>query len=327
MISRRPSSWAGRKNKIAWRRWKSTTNCPWQRIGRLTQSKYLTRPRFWALLSAICSFHPFFAFFGRPVNLYEQQQNNTDFFANDFGGPSNRNNNNTNNNGNFDAFSSINDFGNDNAAYLQQQQTGFNNPYLQFQQQQQLAQQQAQQLLMQQQFAQQQAQQQQQLAFMNMNNPYQQQMMPQMTGSPAIGSNNPFSAFAQKPAMTGMNSFNSGAGLNGLNNSNTNNNSANNPLGELAFLQNAMTPTTNQPVSLHCPYILSLAFVQLEHVELTTSLFCHFFSRLLPSRPPTQTTRNTPTLLWRFQTATMEWIPLATQDSFESQRKLHVDVT
>jgi len=139
----------------------------------------------------------------------------------------------------------MNEYGNDNAAYLQQQQTGFNNPYLQFQQQQ-LAQQQAQQqLLMQQQLAQQQAQQQQQLAFMNMNNPYQQQMMPQMTGAPAIGSNNPFSAFAQKPAMTGMNGLNNGT-------NNSTNNSNNNPLGELAFLQNAMTssaPTTSQPVS------------------------------------------------------------------------------
>ncbi|GJJ76271.1 epsin [Entomortierella parvispora] len=190
----------------------------------------------------------------KPVNLYEQQQlqqNNTDFFANDFGGSGSNNNN---NNANFDAFAAMNEYGNDNTAYLQQQQTGFNNPYLQFQQQQ-LAQQQAQQqLLMQQQLAQQQAQQQQQLAFMNMNNPYQQQMMPQMTGAPAIGSNNPFSAFAQKPAMTGMNGFNSGSGMNSMNNgtNSTNSNSNNNPLGELAFLQNAMTsssPSTSQPAA------------------------------------------------------------------------------
>ncbi|KAG0040715.1 hypothetical protein BGZ83_002447 [Gryganskiella cystojenkinii] len=192
----------------------------------------------------------------KPVNLYEQQQTNTDFFANDFGGP-----NHNNNNSNFDAFSSINDYGgnDNNAAFLQLQQTGFNNPYLQFQQQQLAQQQLQQQQLMQQQLAQQQLQQQQQMAFMNMNNPYQQQMMPQMTGAPAIGSNNPFNAFAQKPAMTGfnangMNGLNSNTGLNGANNTNSNNSNANNPLGELAFLQNSMSsPTISQPAAAKAP--------------------------------------------------------------------------
>ncbi|KAF9178138.1 hypothetical protein BGZ51_007777 [Haplosporangium sp. Z 767] len=185
----------------------------------------------------------------KPVNQYEQQ-NNTDFFGNDFGGLNNNNNN-------FDAFSSINGLNNDNNAFLQQQSTGLNNPYFQFQQQQLQQQQLQQQQLMQQQMMQQQLQQQQQMAFMNtMNNPYQQQMMPQMTGTPNIGSNNPFSTFAQKPAITGQpsnlsgvngfnpsNGFNSGAS-NGLNRSlsnGANNNSNNNPLGELAFLQNSMS--------------------------------------------------------------------------------------
>ncbi|KAF9100642.1 hypothetical protein BGX27_000311 [Mortierella sp. AM989] len=96
--------------------------------------------------------------------------------------------------------------------FLQSQPTGFNNPYMQFQQQhmlqqqqqqqqQQLEQQQLQQQLEQQQLQQQYLQQQQlqqlqqqQLAYLNtMNNPYQQQLMPQMTGAPSIGSNNPFS--------------------------------------------------------------------------------------------------------------------------------------
>ncbi|KAG0204752.1 hypothetical protein BGX28_003414 [Mortierella sp. GBA30] len=199
----------------------------------------------------------------KPVNQYEQQQNNTDFFSNDFGGQNNNNNN-------FDAFAPMNDFNNDN-AFLQQQPTGFNNPYLQFQQQQLQQQQLQQQQLMQQQMMQQQLQQQQQMAFLNtMNNPYQQQLMPQMTGAPNIGSNNPFSAFAQKPAMTGqpmnsngVNGFNSNAGVNGLNSglgngtsSNNNNNSSNNnSLGELAFLQNSMTgmPASSQPALTKAP--------------------------------------------------------------------------
>ncbi|KAF9128530.1 hypothetical protein BGW39_004983 [Mortierella sp. 14UC] len=182
----------------------------------------------------------------KPVNRYEQQSN-TDFFGNDFGGRNNSNN--------FDAFSPINEYGNDNNAFLQQQATGFNNnPYLQFQQQQLQQQQMQQQQLMQQQMMQQQLQQQQQMAFLNtMNNPYQQQLMPQMTGAPGLGSNNPFSAFAQKPAMTGqptglngINRFNSNNNSNGLNNGMSSSN--NNPLGELAFLQNSMTgaPATSQ---------------------------------------------------------------------------------
>lgn len=138
---------------------------------------------------------------------------------------------------------------NNDAGYLQQQPTGINNPYLQFQQQQLQQQQLQQQQMMQQQMLQQQQLQQQQQMFLNsMNNPYQQQLMPQMTGAPNIGSNNPFSAFAQKPAVTGQpfNSFQNGqnnTNLNAntnLNSSNSNNN--NNPLGELAFLQNSMAP-------------------------------------------------------------------------------------
>ncbi|KAF9542658.1 hypothetical protein EC957_001792 [Mortierella hygrophila] len=188
----------------------------------------------------------------KPVNRYEQQ-NNTDFFGNDFGGQ--------NNNNNFDAFSPVNEYGNDNNEFLQQQATGFNNnPYLQFQQQQLQQQQQQQQQLMQQQMMQQQMQQQQQMAFLNtMNNPYQQQLMPQMTGAPNLGSNNPFSAFAQKPAMTGQpaglngsNGFNNNNNSNGVNNGvNSNNSNNNNTLGELSFLQNSMTgsPATSQPAA------------------------------------------------------------------------------
>ncbi|KAG0335961.1 hypothetical protein BG004_008252 [Podila humilis] len=182
----------------------------------------------------------------KPVNLYEQQQNNNniDFFGNDFGNQSNNNN--------FDMFGSIN---NDN-GYLQQQPTGFNNPYLQFQQQQLQQQQlQQQQLMQQQMLQQQQLQQQQQQMYMNsMNNPYQQQLMPQMTGAPSIGSNNPFSAFAQKPAMTGQpfsvqNGQNNASLNSNINNNNNIGNSNNNPLDDLAFLQNTMTsgtPTTTQ---------------------------------------------------------------------------------
>lgn len=155
----------------------------------------------------------------------------------------------------------MNEYGNDSHGFLQQQATGFNNnPYLQFQQQQLQQQQLQQQQLMQQQMMQQQMQQQQQMAFLNtMNNPYQQQLMPQMTGAPNLGSNNPFSAFAQKPAMTGQptglngsNGFNSNNNSNGLNNGFNSNNSSNNPLGELSFLQNSMTgaPATSQPVSI-----------------------------------------------------------------------------
>ncbi|KAG0262268.1 hypothetical protein BGZ95_004055 [Linnemannia exigua] len=189
----------------------------------------------------------------KPVNRYEQQ-NNTDFFGNDFGGQNNNSNN-------FDAFSPINEYGNSNNGFLQQQATGFNNnPYLQFQQQQLQQQQMQQQQLMQQQMMQQQLQQQQQMAFLNtMNNPYQQQLMPQMTGAPNLGSNNPFSAFAQKPAMTGQPTGMNG--MNGFNNSNNNSNSnglhngassSNNPLGDLAFLQNSMTgmPATSQPAAV-----------------------------------------------------------------------------
>ncbi|KAF9315359.1 hypothetical protein BG003_003108 [Podila horticola] len=187
----------------------------------------------------------------KPVNQYEQQ-NNVDFFGNDFGSYNNSGNSNNNN---VDLFGSVN---NDN-GYLQQQPTGFNNPYLQFQQQQLQQQQlQQQQLMQQQMMQQQQLQQQQQHMFMNsMNNPYQQQLMPQMTGAPNIGSNNPFSAFAQKPAMTGQpfNSFQNGQNNTNLNtNTNLNPSSSNNnnPLGDLAFLQNSMTtgaPVTSQAQS------------------------------------------------------------------------------
>ncbi|KAG0229966.1 hypothetical protein B0O80DRAFT_490587 [Mortierella sp. GBAus27b] len=213
----------------------------------------------------------------KPTNLYEQQQNNNnsnnfDFFANDFGQTNNNNNN-------FDAFSTGNGFQSDNNAFLQQQPTGFNNPYLQLQQQQLQQQQMQQQQIMQQQLMQQQLQQQQQMAFMNtMNNPYQQQLMPQMTGAPAIGSNNPFSAFAQKPAMTGqpfggnnngfdsgfnsglnnglnsgLNSglntgFSSGFGNNNNNNTNTNTNKSS-ALSELSFLQDSMTTGTSSSSS------------------------------------------------------------------------------
>ncbi|KAF9901343.1 hypothetical protein BX616_002287, partial [Lobosporangium transversale] len=214
----------------------------------------------------------------KPANQFEQ--NNFDFFGNDFGGQNNNNGN------NLDAFSSMNGFNGNNNAFLQQQPTGMNNPYLQFQQQQLQQQQLQQQELMRQQMLEQQMQQQQQMAFMNsINNPYQQQLMvPQMTGTPTIGSNNPFSAFAQKPAMTGQpfnsngmsdlnnglnnnnglnssmsNGFgNNGFGSNGFGsnsfnsgsntNSSSNNASNNNPLGDLAFLQNTMTgsPAANK---------------------------------------------------------------------------------
>ncbi|KAF9360489.1 hypothetical protein BGX26_009179 [Mortierella sp. AD094] len=183
----------------------------------------------------------------KPKNLYEQQ-NNVDFFGNDFGG---HNNDNNNNNNNFDAFSPINEFGNEQ-NFLQQQQTGMNNPYMQFQQQQLQQQQLQQQQLLQQQMMQQQMQQQQQMSFMNsMNNPYQQLVVPQPTGATNIGSNNPFSAFAQKPAMTGQPLSTNGAnGFGGFNLNDNNNNSNKDPLGELAFLQNSMatgSPAISQP--------------------------------------------------------------------------------
>ncbi|KAG0308671.1 hypothetical protein BGZ98_007244 [Dissophora globulifera] len=207
----------------------------------------------------------------------KEKQDNTDFFGNDFGGGFDNSNNNNNNNNNFDAFSMNNQF-------LQSQPTGFNNPYLQFQQQQLLQQQLEQEQLQQQQLMQQQLlqqqfqqQQQQQMAFLNtMNNPYQQQLMPQMTGAPAIGSNNPFTTsniqkvhanqpfpdtFRTNPLNNnnnnnnnGFNSNGFGSGLNGNNNNNNNNNMNNNStLAELAFLQNSMSnptpavPTINQP--------------------------------------------------------------------------------
>ncbi|KAF9163531.1 hypothetical protein BGX21_000187 [Mortierella sp. AD011] len=213
----------------------------------------------------------------------EQQQDNNGFFGNGQGFGDN--------------------FGEDNL--VQSQPTGFNNPYLQFQQQQllqqqqqqleqqQLQQQMEQQQQLQQQFLQQQQLQQQQLqfqqlqqqqqAFLNtMNNPYQQQLMPQITGAPSIGSNNPFSASniqksqANQPFpdsyrinansfVSNNNGFNNNtsnnsggssaltnffSSSNGGNNSNSNNDSNNNlnnnnsSLGDLAFLQNAMTNTT-----------------------------------------------------------------------------------
>ena len=191
----------------------------------------------------------------------QQEGNNSDFFANDFGG----NNNNNNNNNNNDMFASMNNHDN---QYIQSQPTGFNNPYMQFQQQQQmeqqLLQQQHQQMMQQQQMEQQQqmlllqqqAQQQQQMQQqqMFMNNPYQQQLMPQMTGAPSIGSNNPFSTFnvqksaANQPfpdsfrlaAAQAQNQQNNGAS-NGNNqfgfSNNNNNNNTSNVLSELAFLQ------------------------------------------------------------------------------------------
>ncbi|KAG0324126.1 hypothetical protein BGZ99_002185 [Dissophora globulifera] len=169
-------------------------------------------------------------------------------------------------------------------CFLQSQPTGFNNPYLQFQQQQLLQQQLEQEQLQQQQLMQQQLlqqqfqqQQQQQMAFLNtMNNPYQQQLMPQMTGAPAIGSNNPFTtsniqkvhanqpfpdSFRTNPLNNnnnnnnnnGFNSNGFGNGLNGNNNNNNNNMNNNSTLAELAFLQNSMSnptpavPAINQP--------------------------------------------------------------------------------
>ncbi|KAF9403026.1 hypothetical protein BGZ94_004738, partial [Podila epigama] len=207
------------------------------------------------------------------------QNNNTNFFEDDFGAQTNGNNNNMNNNS--DAFAT-NNFDN---AFLQSQPTGFNNPYLQFQQQQLQQQQLQQQQLQQQQFQQQQLmqlqqqqmlQQQQQQQMALLNNPYQQQglpqqqLMPQMTGAPpTIGSNNPFSAFAIQQANANKpfdqpyqssfnnhsnigansnnnNQFSLGSNFNGTNGNVAQNN--NNSLGELAFLQNAMSnPTTSQP--------------------------------------------------------------------------------
>ncbi|KAF9993613.1 hypothetical protein BGZ79_001705 [Entomortierella chlamydospora] len=219
----------------------------------------------------------------------EQQQDNNVFFGNGQGFGDN--------------------FGEDN--FVQSQPTGFNNPYMQFQQQQllqqqqqqleqqQLQQQMEQQQQLQQQFLQQQQLQQQQLqfqqlqqqqqAFLNtMNNPYQQQLMPQITGAPSIGSNNPFSASNIQKAQANQpfpdsyrinannfasnnNGFNSNASNNSssssaltnfFNNNSSNNNSNSNSnsnlnnntssLGDLAFLQNAMTNTTpasNQPTA------------------------------------------------------------------------------
>ncbi|KAG0225125.1 hypothetical protein BGW41_004813, partial [Actinomortierella wolfii] len=207
------------------------------------------------------------------VNQYQQQQqqqdqNNFDFFGNDFGGQ-NGNNMFGNNNQGFDAFGSMNQFDNNNL--LQAQPTGFNNPYLQLQQQQLQQQMLAQQQFAQQQLLQQQALQQQQQAFLSaMNNPYQQMMMPQITGAPpsTTGSNNPFSAFAQKQPQSSSsdlfgsnfnNSNNNSNGLNGLNSMNGmngfggGNNSFNKPanndlssLGDLAFLQ---SPSSSQPSS------------------------------------------------------------------------------
>ncbi|KAI8601533.1 hypothetical protein EDD21DRAFT_105410 [Dissophora ornata] len=229
-----------------------------------------------------------------------KDQNNTDFFNNDFGDNFDNNNNNNNNNNNLDAFSNMNNFGGN--SFLQSQPTGFNNPYMQFQQQQQqqMLQQQLeqeqlqQQQLMQQQMMQQQMmqqqQQQQQMAFLNtMNNPYQQQLMPQMTGAPAIGSNNPFTTSniqkvqANQPfpdsfrtTSSNLNSNSSGfnansngfnansngfnansngfnTNSNGINNNNNNNISS---LGDLAFLQTAMSnpaPAVSKPAVTKAP--------------------------------------------------------------------------
>lgn len=219
-----------------------------------------------------------FYFVPRPVNQYEQQ-NNVDFFGNDFGSYNNSGNSNNNN---VDLFGSVN---NDN-GYLQQQPTGFNNPYLQFQQQQLQQQQlQQQQLMQQQMMQQQQLQQQQQHMFMNsMNNPYQQQLMPQMTGAPNIGSNNPFSAFAQKPAMTGQpfNSFQNGQNNTNLNtNTNLNPSSSNNnnPLGDLAFLQNSMT--TGAPVTSQAQVRVYLALQFLKSMYRVPNYFFFFFFLLV----------------------------------------------
>ncbi|KAF9161854.1 hypothetical protein DFQ27_008283 [Actinomortierella ambigua] len=190
------------------------------------------------------------------VNQYQQQQqqeqNNIDFFGNDFGSNGNNMFGNGNQN-NFDAFGSTNMFDNNNNNFMQAQPTGFNNPYLQLQQQQMQQQMLAQQQFAQQQFLQQQALQQQQQAFLGaMNNPYQQQMMPQITGAPPStgGSNNPFSAFAQKQPQQSTDLFSSGSntlnnnnnmnGMNGFGGSSSNFNKPNNDvssLGDLAFLQ------------------------------------------------------------------------------------------
>ncbi|KAF9582286.1 hypothetical protein BGW38_000403, partial [Lunasporangiospora selenospora] len=213
------------------------------------------------------------------ANEPKQPQNDTnsvDFFGNDFGSFANNNNN---NNG-----FGTNGFG-DNNGFLQMQPTGMNNPYLQFQQQQ-LQQQQLeqQQLAMQQQLQQQQLQQQQliqqqqqqqQMAYLNsMGNPYQQQqLMPQMTGAPSIGSNNPFSAEnIQKAAANqpfpdsfrthGFGSNNNGNGfgnnMNGFGNNNNNNNNTNglhiksSTLDELSFLQSSMSnsPAISAPAAI-----------------------------------------------------------------------------
>ncbi|KAG0042428.1 hypothetical protein BGZ83_000467 [Gryganskiella cystojenkinii] len=213
-------------------------------------------------------------------NNGQQESGNNDFFANDFGG---NNHNNNNNNSSNDMFASMNNFDN---QYLQSQPTGFNNPYLQFQQQQQQMEQQMEQQMLQQQhqqmLAQQQQQEQQQQMMllqqqqqmqqmqqqqMFMNNPYQQQVMPQMTGAPSIGSNNPFSAFnVQKAAsnqpfpdsfrttaaqvaqnQNNINSNNSSSNLFGFNNNNSNNNS--NALSELAFLQTQAKSAVPEPTS------------------------------------------------------------------------------
>ncbi|KAG0329236.1 hypothetical protein BG004_002370 [Podila humilis] len=193
----------------------------------------------------------------KPTN--QNELNNDDFFGN-----GNNNNNSNNNNNNFDSFSAMNNFDN---SFIQSQPTGFNNPYLQFQQQQLQQQQFEQQQLMQQQMMQQQMLQQQQQQMAMMNNPYQQQLMPQMTGAPPqIGSNNPFSAFAIQQANANKpfeapyksnlnnNTNNNNNNNNGFNfgtngtNSNTTTNNNSNSLGELAFLQNAMSnPVASQP--------------------------------------------------------------------------------
>ncbi|KAF9973914.1 hypothetical protein BGZ73_002813 [Actinomortierella ambigua] len=210
------------------------------------------------------------------VNQYQQQQqqqeqNNFDFFGNDFGSNGNNmfgNGNQANNN--FDTLGSMNQFDNsNNMNFLQTQPTGFNNPYMQLQQQQMQQQMLAQQQFAQQQFLQQQALQQQQQAFLSaMNNPYQQQMMPQITGAPPStgGSNNPFSAFAQKQPQQSTDLFSSGSntlnnnnslsGMNGFGGSNSsfgnNNNKPNNDassLGDLAFLQSPPSQPSVQPTA------------------------------------------------------------------------------
>ncbi|KAF9347094.1 hypothetical protein BGX26_001398 [Mortierella sp. AD094] len=183
----------------------------------------------------------------------EQQQDNNGFFGNGQG---------------FD-----NNFGENN--FLQSQPTGLNNPYLQFQQQQllqqqqqqleqqQLQQQMEQQQQLQQQFLQQQQLQQQQLqyqqlqqqqAYLNtMNNPYQQQLMPQMTGAPSVGSNNPFSASNIQKAQANqpfpdsyrINANNFASNNNGINNNNNNNNSNGSALTNFFSSSNSNSNTAN----------------------------------------------------------------------------------